>query len=101
MPIKQKEDRIPLNKGPTVSPTRKGGLKKQSPKVLQFLIRVTRILMSQTSIFAIVLLLWIPYERKGGPNCSEQVSYNFSHKKEGPKKQSPRGLQFLIKGSTM
>ena len=80
-PIKEKKDRIALNKGPTISPTRKGGSKKQSPRVLQFLMRVTRVLMCQTSMCALVLLFWIPYQRKGGPNCSEQGSYNFSPKK--------------------
>ena len=79
--MKEKEDRIAFNRGPIISPTRKGEPKKQSPRVLQFLIRVTKILMCKTSMCAFVLPFWIPYQRKGGPNCSEQEPYNFSHKK--------------------
>ena len=41
--IKKKEDRIASNKGPTISPTRKGGPKNQIPKVLQFFIKGTTI----------------------------------------------------------
>ena len=41
--IKEKEDRIALNKGPTISVARKGGPKKQCPRVLQFLIKGTTI----------------------------------------------------------
>ena len=40
-PIKEKEDRIASNKGPTISTTRKGGPKNQSPKVLQLFIKGT------------------------------------------------------------
>ena len=39
--IKEKEGRIALNKGPTISLAKKGGPKKQIPKVLQFLIKDT------------------------------------------------------------
>ena len=42
-PIKEKEDRIASNKGPTISPTRKGGPKNQCPRVLQFLIKRSNI----------------------------------------------------------
>ena len=90
-PIKEKEDRIALNNVPTISPTRKGGQKKQSPKVLQFLIMVNRVLMCQTSMCALVLLFWIPYQSKRGPNCSEEGSYNFSHKKRRSKEANPKG----------
>ena len=38
---KEKEHRIALSKGPKISPTRKNGPKKQSPKVLQFFIKGT------------------------------------------------------------
>ena len=79
--IKEKDDRIALNKGPIISPTRKGGPKKKSPRVLQFLISGTRILLCQTSICTLVSLFWIPYQRKGGRNCLEEGSYTFSHKK--------------------
>ena len=34
--IKEKDDGIALNKGPTISFVRKGPQKKQSPRVLQF-----------------------------------------------------------------
>ena len=67
--------------GSTISPTKKGGPKRQNPQVLQFLIRVTRVLMCYTDMCAFVLLFWIHYQRKGGPNCSEQEPYNFFHKK--------------------
>ena len=83
--VKEKEDRIALNKRPTISPTGKGGPKRQSPRVLQFLISVTRILLCQTSICALVLLLWIPYQRKEGRNCLEEGSYNFSNRKRSTK----------------
>ena len=56
MPIKEQEDRIALNNGLTIFPIGKGGQKKQSSKVLQFLIMVNRVLMCQTSICALVLL---------------------------------------------
>ena len=39
--IKEKDDRIALNKGPKIAFARKGGLKKQSAMVLQFLIKDT------------------------------------------------------------
>ena len=39
--IKEKDDGIALNKGPTISLTRKRGPKKQSPRVLQFIIKDT------------------------------------------------------------
>ena len=39
--IKEMDDWIALNKGPTISFERKGGLKKQSPRILQFLIKDT------------------------------------------------------------
>ena len=39
--IKEKEGCIALNKGLTVSLAKKGGPKKQSPRVLQFLIKDT------------------------------------------------------------
>ena len=42
-PIKEKEGRIASNKGPTISPTRKGGPKTQCPRVLQFLIKRSNI----------------------------------------------------------
>ena len=90
-PIKEKEDRIPLKKGPTISATRKGGPKKQTPGVLQFLSRITRILLYQTSIFALVLPFWIPYQRKEGRNFSEQGSYNFSHKRRRAEEVKPKG----------
>ena len=77
-------------KGPTSSPTRKGDPKKQSPRVLQFLIRVTRVLICQTSMCALVLLFWIHYQSKGASNCSEQGSYNFSHKKRRVKEAKPK-----------
>ena len=37
--IKEKEGRIALNKGPTISLVKKGGPNKQIPRVLQFLIK--------------------------------------------------------------
>ena len=77
-------------KGPTSSPTRKEDPKKQSPRVLQFLIRVTRVLICQTSMCALVLLFWIHYQSKGASNCSEQGSYNFSHKKRRVKEAKPK-----------
>ena len=77
-------------KGPTSSPTRKGDPKKQSPRVLQFLIRVTRVLICQTSMCALVLLFWIHYQSKEASNCSEQGSYNFSHKKRRVKEAKPK-----------
>ena len=72
-------------------PQEKEGQKKQSPKVLQFLIMVNRVLMCQTSMCALVLLFWIPYQSKRGPNCSEEGSYNFSHKKRRSKEANPKG----------
>ena len=39
--IKEKVGRIALNKGPIISLTKKGDTKKQSPRVLQFLIKDT------------------------------------------------------------
>ena len=39
--IKEKDDRIALNKGPKSDFARKGGLKKQTQRVLQFLIKDT------------------------------------------------------------
>ena len=139
-PIKEKEDWIALNKGPNISHTRKGGPKKQSRRVLQFLIRVTRVLMCRTSMCAFVLLFWIPYQKREdrialnkGPTISpavlwkrnatsidrkivelgcpikekeNQIAFNkgptiSATRKGGPKKQSPRVLQFLIKGTTI
>ena len=41
--IKEKEGRIALNKGPTISLRRKGGLKRQIPRVLQFFVKRTTI----------------------------------------------------------
>ena len=41
--IKEREDGIALKKAPTIFPTRKGGLKKRSLRVLQFLIKETTI----------------------------------------------------------
>ena len=41
--IKEKEDRIAFNKGPTISPKRKGRAKKRCPIVLQFLIKRSNI----------------------------------------------------------
>ena len=41
--IKEKEGRIALDKGPIISLRRKGGLKRQIPRVLQFLIKGTTI----------------------------------------------------------
>ena len=41
--IKEKEGRIALNKGPAIFLAKKGGLKKQSPRILQFLIKGTTI----------------------------------------------------------
>ena len=98
-PIKKKEDRIPLNKGPTIFSTKKGGPKKQTPGVLQFLSRITKILLYQTSIFALVLPFWFPVkERKDGIPLNKGPTISPT-KKGGPKKQSPRVLQFLIKRS--
>ena len=37
--IKEKDDQIALNQGPTISLAKKGGSKKQSPRILQFLIK--------------------------------------------------------------
>ena len=39
--IKEKVGRIALNKGPIISLTKKGEPKKQSPRVLEFLIKDT------------------------------------------------------------
>ena len=39
--IKEKEGRIALNKGPTISAAQKVGLKKQIPSILQFLSKDT------------------------------------------------------------
>ena len=39
--IKEKEGWIALNKGPTISLAKKGGPKKQSPRILQFLSKDT------------------------------------------------------------
>ena len=97
-PIKEKEDRIALNNGPTISPTRKGGQKKQNSKVLQFLIMVNRVLMYQTSMCALVLLFWIPYQSKGGPNCVKG-SYKFSHKKRRSKEAKPKGPAVSYQGN--
>ena len=37
-----------------------------------------------------MLLFSIPYERKGGPNCSEQGSYNFTRKKRTAEEAKPK-----------
>ena len=41
--IKEKVDRIALNKGPAISLATKGGPKKQCPTIMQFLIKGTPI----------------------------------------------------------
>ena len=33
----------------------------------------------------------MPHQRKGGPNCFEQGSYNFSHKKRRVEEAKPKG----------
>ena len=39
--IKEKDDRIALNKGPTISPAKKGGPKKESTRILKVLMKDT------------------------------------------------------------
>ena len=100
--IKAKDDRIALNKGPAISPTRNGGPKKQSPRVLQFLIRVTRVFMCQTIMTcAVVLLFSIPYQKRENQIVLNKVLVISPTRKGGSKIQISGTLQFLIKRTTI
>ena len=92
--IKEKEERVVLNKGPAFYIKQKKSIEEAKPKGPAVSFERT---LCQTNMWDLVLVFAILFQRKGMPNFFEKDFCSPSPiKKRRPKKQRLRVLQFFI-----